>query len=91
MPLDHKDFKATLGSLASPASLVPWVPAAPLALLASLVTMAKLENLENLVKGAFPALRAPVASREPQAFLVSKVTEATQGWTERREKLALRA
>lgn len=75
---DLKDFKATLGNLGNPASLVPWVPVVLLAPLENLVMMAKLESLGNLVKEALLALRVLAASREPQAFLASRVTEATQ-------------
>lgn len=59
------------------------------ALLESLVMMAKLGNLENLGNEAFLALRVLVDSQEPQAFLVSKVTEVTQALMVLREKLVL--
>lgn len=75
---DLKDFKATLENLGNPVSLVPWVPAVLLAPLESLAMMVKPESLENLVKEALLALRVLAASREPQAFLASRVTEATQ-------------
>lgn len=84
-----KDFKATLvnqGNLASP---VPWVPVVLLGPLENLVMMVKLESLENLAKEALLALRVLGASQEPQAFLVSKVTEVTQAWMVLRAKLVL--
>lgn len=86
---DLKDFKATLVNQGNPAFLVPWVPVVLLAPLENLVMMVKLESLENLVKEALLALRVLVASQEPQAFLVSKVTEVTQAWMVQRAKLVL--
>lgn len=86
---DLKDFKATLVNLGNPASLVPWVPVVLQAPLENLVMMVKLESLESLVKEALLALRVLVASQEPQAFLVSKVTEVTQAWMVLRGKLVL--
>lgn len=75
---DLKDFKATLVNLGNPVSLVPWAPVVLLAPLGNLVMMVKLESLENLAREALLALRVLAASQEPQAFLVSKVTEVTQ-------------
>lgn len=89
MPLALKDFKAILVNLASLVSLVPWVPVVLQALLENLVMMVKLGNLEKLGKEAFLALRVLADSLEPQAFLVSKVTEVTQGSMVLREKLVL--
>ncbi|EGW14140.1 Collagen alpha-1(II) chain [Cricetulus griseus] len=84
-----KDFKAILVNLASLVSLVPWVPVVLQALLENLVMMAKLGNLENLEKEAFLALRVLVDSQEPQAFLVSKVTEVPEACLVREEGLVL--
>lgn len=84
-----KDFKATLVNRGNPACLAPWVPVVLRAPLENLVTMAKLESLENLVNEALLALRVLAASQEPQAFLVSKVTEVTQAWMVLKAKLVL--
>lgn len=89
VPLALKDFKAILVNLASLVSLVPWVPVVLLALLENLVMMVKLGNPEKLGKEAFLALRVLVDSREPQAFLESKVTEVIQAWMVLREKQVL--
>lgn len=83
-----KDFKAILVNQGNLVSLVPWVLVVLLALLENLAMMVKLESLENLVKEALLALRVLAASREPQAFLVSRVTEVTPVWMVLRERLA---